>query len=198
MTQTLTWLDCETISLKPWRRAWEIALITRHPDEPDLEWQWFIHPADLDWANADPVALDIGRFWDRHPHGPYLRDGGDPDAAPSLAGVYRLAPVLEAVARETVDRALILGSNPSFDTSTLEPRMRDLGIVPGWHHHSEDVPTLAKGWLLGRGLPLPEGGKSDDYCRAVGVEPDCYERHSALGDCRLFRDVYDVLHGRAS
>lgn len=196
---SLIFMDTETTGLDPTlRRAWEIALITRHPGEPDIEWQWFIDPIDLDWANADHTSLDFGRFWDRHPHGQYLKNGGHPAEALGLHQVFRLAAVLEAVARETRDRALILGSNPSFDTATLEPRMRDHGIVPGWHYHPEDVPTLAKGWLLGRGHPLPANGKSDDYCRAVGVDPDRYERHSALGDCRLFRDVYDVVTGGAS
>lgn len=192
------WIDCETTSLKLDRRAWEIALITRHRDEPDIEWRWFIHPLDLDLSNADPTSLEFGHFYERHPHGPYLKAGGDVEHAPKMLGVFREAEVLLVVARETADRAMLYGSNPAFDVYTLEPRMHALDITPGWHYHPEDVPTLVKGWLLGQDRPLPEGGKSDDYCRAVGVNPDTYDRHTALGDCRLFRDVFDIVIGRAA
>lgn len=191
--RTLVWLDTETTGLHPARRAWDIALIVRHPGEPDTEWQWYIHPDDLDLPNADPSALRIGGFWDRHPHAKYLRGGGKPFDAPKMPGVHRLYEVLPVIARETAKRAIILGSNPHFDIATLEPRLDNFSITPEWHYHPEDVPTLVKGWLLGRGQPLPAGGKSDDYCRAVGIDPDQYQRHSALGDCRLFRDTYDAV-----
>jgi hypothetical protein len=59
------------------------------------------------------------------------------------------------------------------------------------------VPTLAHGWLLGAGKPVPRRPdgtvKSDDLSRAVGVDPDDYYRHTALGDCRWMRDLYDAV-----
>jgi DNA polymerase III epsilon subunit-like protein len=71
--------------------------------------------------------------------------------------------------------------------------MRACGILPSWHYHPIDVPSLAEGWLRGRGRPLPDQLKSDELCRAIGVDPDKYARHTALGDCELFRAVYETL-----
>src|SRR4030042_1086553 len=49
--------------------TWEIALVARQPGTTeDLERLWQIRP-DLTWA--DPVALDVGRYWER-------RQLGDP------------------------------------------------------------------------------------------------------------------------
>jgi hypothetical protein len=189
------WLDCETTSLGLNRRAWEIAFITRQPHQRDQEWQFFIHPADLDLPNADPESLKFGRFYERHPHGQFLADGGSPYDAPKLPGVYWLQEILSVVARETAG-ATICGSNPSFDTYTLEARNLEYGVAFTWHYHPEDTPTLARGWLLGRGLDAPR--KSDDIARACGVDPDRYGRHSALGDCRLFRDLSDVIEPKGS
>jgi hypothetical protein len=194
--RTRVWLDTETTSLDPrFRRPWEIAMIVRRPGERDSEpWQWFIHPADLDLPNANPDSLRIGGFWERHPNADFLADGGEPHSAPHLPGVYRLREVLPVIARETSDRAVICGSNPAFDMVTLEVAMLEAGITPGWHYHGEDVPSVARGWLLGRGLEAPR--KSDDIARACGINPDDFDRHSALGDCRLFRALSDVVEGR--
>ncbi len=193
--RTRVWLDTETTSLTYDRRAWEIAMIVRRPGERDSEpWQWFIHPADLDLPNADPDSLRIGGFWERHPNADFLAYGGSPDEAPMLPGVFPLRHALEVVARETADRATICGSNPAFDMYTLEVAMLQAGIKPGWHYHGEDVPSVARGWLLGLGRVAP--GKSDDIARACGVNPDDFDRHSALGDCRLFLALSDVVEGR--
>ena len=78
----------------------------------------------------------------------------------------------------------------------LGARMRAHGICPSWHYHPEDIPTLAHGWLLGAGKPVPERLKSDDISRACGVDPDQFGRHTALGDCRWMRALYDVVTGR--
>lgn len=191
--RTIAFCDTETTGLHAERRPWDIALIVRQPGQRDVEWQWFIHPADLDWAGADPVALDVGRFWDRHPNGAYLRAGGLPEAAPHAAGVYRLREVLPIVARETADKALIHGSNPHFDMETLAPRMREAGYQPGWAYHPKDLPNMIEGWLAGRGLPQPAEPKSDALFAAAGLDLDRYERHTALDDARLCRDAFDVV-----
>lgn len=190
----LVWLDTETTSLRHDRRAWEIAAIVRRPGLPDVEHQWLIHVADLDITNADPVALDVGGFWDRHPQAAHVRDGGDPTKAPPADGVFALTSALRQLAVLVADRALILGSNPAFDTYTLEPRMLETGIPPGWHYHPVDVPTLAQGWILGAGKPLPDSTKSDAISLAVGIDPARYDRHAALGDCRWLRDLYDAVN----
>jgi hypothetical protein len=38
---------------------------------------------------------------------------------------------------------------------------------------------------------------SEVLSRAVGVDPNAYERHTALGDARWARDIYDAVTGGA-
>jgi hypothetical protein len=34
---------------------------------------------------------------------------------------------------------------------------------------------------------------SNDLSRGLGIDPDAYERHTALGDARWVRDQYDAM-----
>lgn len=179
---TIAFVDCETTSLRHDRRAWEIAVILRRPGKPDHEAAWLITYADLDLGNADLASLKFGRFYDRHP-------GAEVE-------LFDESEVLRRV--EWLTRgAILMGSNPSFDAETLSARMRAHGICPSWNYHLEDVPTMAKGWLYGSGRPLPETWKSDQISLACGVNPEKYDRHTALGDCEWIRDLYGVVTGGA-
>lgn len=180
----IVFIDCETTSLRPDRRAWEIALIKREdPGRRDREASWFVTLDDLDLGNADLMSLKIGGFYDRHPE---IRQ-------PHADSLPREAQILTEV--EVLTRgALVLGSNPSFDMETLGAAMRRVGICPSWHYHPVDVPTMAQGWLLGNGInvaDLPQ--KSDDISLAVGVDPTKFDRHTAIGDCYWISDLYDAI-----
>jgi hypothetical protein len=70
--------------------------------------------------------------------------------------------------------------------------MSAYGIKPAWHYHPEDVPSTARGWLLGRGYVNPPA-KSDLISLACGIDPARYGRHEALGDCRWLRDLSDLI-----
>ncbi|GLY08287.1 hypothetical protein [Actinoplanes sp. NBRC 101535] len=186
MTRPLVFLDTETTSLGPDRRPWEIAAILREPDGTDTEYCWFVDPRDLDLGNADPASLQFGRYYDRHSaYTPY-----DPNRhATRVRRETDVLHLLEGLTRG----ATLLGSNPAFDADMLATRMRANGICPSWHYRLEDVPTMAKGWLYGTGRPLPEPAKSDQISLACGVDPQRYDRHTALGDCRWIRDLYDTI-----
>ena len=57
---TLAFIDTETTGLVPDRHTiWEVALITPAGDEH--VWQF-----PVDEMAADPFALNIGRYWERH------------------------------------------------------------------------------------------------------------------------------------
>ena len=181
---TIAFVDIESTSLRSDRRAWEVAVILRRPRQPDHEESWFVEWHDLDLGNADLKALEIGRFYDRHPQGK-RRDGA-----------YILPSSEEDVLLEVEEltrSAVLMGSNPSFDAETLSARMRAHGICPSWNYHLEDVPTLALGWLYGSGKPIPEVRKSDQISLACGVDSAKYQRHTALGDCQWTRDLYDAV-----
>jgi hypothetical protein len=64
----LVFIDTETTSLRPDRRAWDIGLIVRQEGQEDREQSWFVDWADLDLGNADPFALKIGGFYDAPAH----------------------------------------------------------------------------------------------------------------------------------
>jgi hypothetical protein len=185
----LVFLDTETTSLRHDRRAWEIAAIVRDPAQPeagDVELSWFVAIDDLDLGNADLMSLKIGRYFDRHPDAVPLVDTNPFDDGPA-----REAYVLFDLER-FLRGATLVGAVPNFDAEVLGNRMRAHGICPSWHYHLVDVETLAAGH---RGFTPPWG--FDDILAAYGLQYDETDRHTALGDARMARDLYDaVLGGR--
>jgi DNA polymerase III epsilon subunit-like protein len=194
----IVFIDTETTSLRPDRRAWEVGLIVRSEDGThDTEHHWFIDVRDLDLGNADVMSLKIGRFYERHPQ---------------IAAEHLSSPAVrrEDEAMRQIERltrgAHLVGAVPNFDADVLGARMRANGICPSWHYHLIDIEALAVGYLSGlrsdeppgmNDYPLSLPWKSDDLSRAVGVEPDEDKRHTALGDAAWARDVYDAVTGHA-
>jgi hypothetical protein len=215
MTSRICFLDCETTSLRYDRRAWEIGVIVREAGRPDTEHFWFVAASDLDLGNADLMSLKIGRFHERHPE---YKLGGD-----GYGDTVREADAMHYV--EALTRgAHLVGAVPSFDADVLGTRMRANGICPSWHYHLIDVEALAVGWINGRrarqneivdGYPLENDGqeapglvrwndpikhgqppwKSDDLSEAVGVSASFEGRHTALGDARWARALFDAVMG---
>jgi hypothetical protein len=201
MERSRVWMDVETQGLHRQRRAWEIAAIVRPHDgtrADDIEFSCFVDIADLDLSNAEPDALAIGRFWERHPQahlvplvGTLLGVERELPAVPPAGAVRREWEALSTLA-DLTKGAIIHGSNPAFDVETLSPRMAVSRLEPGWHYHPEDTPGVARGWLLGRGhRDVPR--KSDQVSALCGIDPTRYDRHTALGDCRWTRDLTDLI-----
>lgn len=103
--------------------------------------------------------------------------------------------------------ATILGMVPSFDEERLRRLLVRLGQCPGWHYRPVDVETLAAGYRAGRAdQTIRSGGyvgeefvpaipwKSDALSKAIGVDPDQFDRHTALGDARWTRAIYDLVY----
>lgn len=186
----LVFLDTETTSLRHDRRAWEIGLIIRDEDaSSDNEYTWYIAAADLDLGNADLMSLKIGRYFERHPDA--LRAAGQSPHGDPEDDTYRSYPehmVLRDLEGTFLRGATIVGAVPWFDTDVLGQRMRAHGICPSWHYHLVDVETLAAGAL---GQPPPWG--FDDLLATYGLSYDEADRHTALGDARMVRDLYDAV-----
>lgn len=180
----LVFLDTETTSLRHDRRAWEIALITRDTENGDLEHSWFVDADDLDLGNADLNSLRIGRFYDRHPDVCPFPDT-DPFGAATIA-----EPDVLRMLEHSLRGATIVGAVPNFDAEVLGTRMRAHGICPSWHYHLVDVETLAAGALK---QPPPWG--FDDLLAVFGLKYAEADRHTALGDARMVRDLYDAVLG---
>lgn len=203
----LVFLDTETTSLRPDRRVWEIGAIHRVPGLRDEEYHWFIDPEDCDLAGADPFSLNIGGYWRRHPRpqpryarGRPLRGGPEREAesVPAFQALGELEQVLRG--------AHVIGAVPNFDDHVLSTQMRGYGIAPTWHYHLIDIEPLIIGWLAGQraaGMALrQEAGdlcppwNSDQLSRSVGVEPPGPDqRHTALGDARWVRQLWDAITG---
>jgi len=165
--------DSETLGLNPHLHPiWELAIIL--PDTGD-EHIWQVRPTPTEVSAADPIAVRISGFDKRYDDAAALRKG------------------------ETVDRFSellrgrhIVGAVPSFDEERL--RLMYLSVhgmhdrFP-WHYRLVDVESgmLAK-------LGVGPGQEPDALAALLGVtvHPD---KHSALGDARWVRAVFEALVG---
>lgn len=174
MSAPLVILDTETTSLRRDRRAWDIGMIRLdHTGMRELG----IYVTDVDLSNADPMSLNIGRFYQRHLVYRARPGSGDGNDAMPEAEASKLV-------EQWTRGAHIVGAVPNFDTEVLGDMLYRHKLCPAWHYHLQDVETLAAGYLLGRGEAPALPWKSEDLSRAVGVDPDGFDRHTALGDCR--------------
>lgn len=175
----LAFVDTETTGLDPDRHEiWEVGLIIREEDGSEREHLWYLAP---DLGTADPVALEIGRFFERHPW--YSGD-------PALAALHPVqVPASFAAEFMGLTRGChLVGAVVSFDALRLDRLLRANRALGLWHYHLVDVEALVAGAL---GVAPP--WSSRDLSAAVGVAPPGDEdRHTALGDARWARDLYDA------
>jgi hypothetical protein len=214
-TAPVCFLDTETTGLDPARHEiWEVALIL--PDGAEHVWQL---PVDL--ARADPIALNIGRFHERRlppPGGGFVHLDGRTTVP--LEVEEREGGCLQWTTRTFAEQFVRLtrglhlcGAVVSFDERRLWDLLRKNGECPVWHYHVIDVEALAVGWLRALAKGISIGGdvsryekavagrklagnlpwKSDDLSRAIGVDPDQFDRHTALGDAKWAKAMYDAV-----
>ena len=169
---TVVFVDTETTGLDSQRHdVWDIALIV-----DGGEHEWHLLPR---LEGADPEALRVSRFVGR------TRKPGWVWHDPLEAA--------EAVADLTAGRHLV-GAVPWFDAGFLATFLREYGKVPSWHYHMVDVEALAIGWLSRGSQPLVPPWDSAHLGRLIGVpEPPFRERHTAIGDARWARAMYEAV-----
>ena len=194
----LTFVDAETDGVHPGRKPWEIAVIRREPDGCETEWSAFV---EIDLSDTpDGFGISVGKFYERHPHGQVL---ANPDAAglPKSDWVTSRELAAHRIARMT-HGAVLVGINPAFDADVLENLLRAHGLLPAWDYTPICAKTRAVGWLIGRGLldPKTDGPpwRTADILEKLGIVVPDEERHTALGDAKLARRIYDALLERAS
>lgn len=186
----VAFVDIETTDLdRDIREAWEVAIITANGDEA----VWHL-PVDL--SKANPMSLSMNGFIERY------NDWGTPR--------HEWPDVRAEVARDiaTMTRGLhLIGACVSFDEVTLWKLLRDNGECPMWHYHQGDVENLAAGYLASGVAPQASPGvdyppnlhrppwDSKLLSLAVGVDPEKFDRHSALGDARWAKAIYEAVMG---
>jgi DNA polymerase III epsilon subunit-like protein len=211
----IVFCDTETTGLRDDHEPWEIALIVRDYSAGlgDVEHLYAVRP---DLRVAESGALSIGRYYQRTRN---LREPAelvDPGAV-NLAGVdprsdrWRWSEpeaAAAAVARITAG-AVLVGSNVQFDARMLSRWLRANGQAPAWHYRPVDVGAIALGYLRGIRDAAPAGSDLEQAARpdwllpwstdmlatVLGVSCPPEQRHTALGDARFVRDLYDQTTG---
>lgn len=196
MTPAVVFLDTETTGLSLDDDIWEFAAIRREPDGQERAFHLFIQHDSIKCARLPESFREdhVARF---------------PSCGSSLVvSRYRAAVAIHNI---TSGRAHIVGAVPNFDTERLARMFDAAGVsMPEWHYHLIDVENLAVGWLHGRygprdgGRPVEAEGEavalpwdSDALSAAVGVDPDQFDRHTAMGDVRWSMAIYDACTGGA-
>ena len=206
----LAFVDCETTGLDPDRHeVWEIAVIAaehepRRVESDDQgtsgvlrvtdEWRRQMQPSHL--HQADPIALRIGRYWERR----------DDHVIP-----YLHHPHVALSVEELTRGRIMVGAVPSFDAAFLSRLLHEHNLPAGWHYQLLDVETLVAGYIAGlTGHPdvteawdrdgrlvhhddaIPPWN-SDRLLGRVGAIVRDDDRHTALGDARWAMKAYAAV-----
>jgi hypothetical protein len=198
----IVFLDTETTSLIPGPATiWELAVILRDlnaHEEGDTEFLWHMRP---DLTGADPRSLEVGGYYERcmargFPPGTAFRLLSPPDDTGEQTSPRRLVTAdLAAEVAPMLSGTHLIAANPAFDAAHMEALLRANGECPAWDYHLTDIGSLVRGWAARGSRLLPFPLKVADAARVAGIDPDQYEAHSALGDARLVRDIYDAVTG---
>lgn len=192
----LIFVDTETTGLDVRKHhIWEVAVIVREPGLDDVELLWQVRP---DLTEAEPKALEIGRYEERF----VVPDGWEAACVLDGKATFRLTlPEFLTDLQDELRDGVLIGSNPAFDDRFLTALMQDHGMRTPWHYRPDDVVAMAAGWLYAHGetAALGRPWKSYEISEAVGVpRPTAEAGHTALGDARWARDLYDAITGGPS
>ncbi|HEX7277874.1 MAG TPA: hypothetical protein VF244_10910 [Acidimicrobiales bacterium] len=196
-------VDTETTGLDPDRHEiWEVALIL--PDGAEHVWQL---PVDL--ARADPIALNIGRFHERRAKG-WRTWNVHQDDESNITDPSWFAQEFVRLTRGLH----MVGAVIDFDADRLWRLLRANGECPMWHYHKVEIEAMVVGYARGLCKGIATAGditkypgavaakkvaappwKSDELSRAIGVNPDDFDRHTALGDAQWARAMYQKVMG---
>jgi len=186
---------------------WEFAAIVQGHRDPALdgEWLWQIQvDPDRFTRHADPAALEIGGFHDRYicPHTEVLLLQR-PESAVTLLPSLAALPVhwsrrhfashlvwLLGRADSAAPRTHWAGVVPEMDIRFITRLIRavvDDPVEMPWHYQPVDCEAVAAGAL---GMPPP--WDSMEISRHLGVTVFPHERHTALGDARWAKRIFDA------
>lgn len=156
-------VDTETGGLDADRHPiWEVCWATWE----ETRWSFRQRSVLHDPGQIDPWVLDNTGYRDS-----YRQSWAEPPSR-----------VWAEFAREAEGRHIV-GMVPSFDEERIRRALwAHCEQRPTWHYHLIDVETLMVGHLHADGMLPVLPWSSDELSRTIGVEPDEFERHSAMGD----------------
>lgn len=182
-------IDCETTGLIYGEHSViEIAYMHEDWDKPKVLIPYTYIPGEEDtwrppWAKADPVAMEINKFYERYPEG--VRASTNVDFREFI---------------ETVRDNTLVGANVRFDARFIHQELAS-DLEP-WHHRLIDLQVYAAGvfgWLELRGwsdivayIKEIQSYYDEDWrinLPMVETKPD----HSAYSDCLSVAEVYRWL-----
>ena len=186
----VVFLDTETTGLHPITdHIWEVAALRVEAGQPDEVLHFLVDhaPPGEEYLESKFAADYRARY--------------DPERA-----LIR-AVAVERLRRIFRGRAHMVGAVPSFDAERLGAMRRRAGIdePDPWHYHLIDVEALAVGYLqakrqyghhrtqqLIQDVTAPPWD-SNDLSSTVGVDPEQFARHTAMGDVLWAKAIYDAV-----
>lgn len=207
----IVFMDTETLGTHIDAPIWEFAAIRRNYYDGGVvkehELHMFIHHYAKPWLTGDDALPE--RFQVDY------RQRFDAGAA------YGKSGAAEVIAGFLAGKPHIVGAVPNFDTERISHQLLRPSHIPDpWHYHLIDVEALVMGYLngvaaravdearmrgeepnpawvdrQGRGRPP---WKSDELSAAVGVDPEQFDRHTAMGDVLWVKAQYDAVMGGAA
>jgi len=124
------------------------------------------------------MALEIGKFHDRY-------------KPTKIVSIENFATQFIRLTR----KMHLVGAVISFDADRLWRLLRAANECPLWHYHLIDVEALAVGYLAQSGTPISPPWKSNDLTDLLGLEVSEADKHTALGDARWAKLIYEKVMG---
>ncbi|BDY33182.1 3'-5' exoribonuclease [Mycolicibacterium mageritense] len=187
-------LDTETLGLDPAAPVWEFAAVRRFADGSEDKTEFQIRHDPAHWLDQLAEQPNGQQFVDDYANRYDHRDA---------ASEFDAAVMMNIVTRG----AVVIGCNPSFDLERIARLLRKHGMEPDWHYRPVCVTTFAAAALHvcadALGIPISKSEivlalpwSSDEVSRSIGVNPDDYDRHTAIGDVRWALAQWDAITGR--
>lgn len=192
----IVFMDTETLGLSMDSPIWEFAAIRR-----------------LNLGNGLAAEKSLHLFI-RHHAAPWLEDFPEEFAADYRARYSDIESVHQMEAAERITefmqgRPHVVGAVPNFDTERIAHQLlRPNRMREPWHYHLIDIENVVVGYLAGCSIRdgdtpgenphLQPPWKSDNLSRAVGVDPEQFARHTAMGDVLWVKAQYDAVMGGAA
>lgn len=198
----IVFLDTETLGTDIDSPIWELAAVRRHSSGGETPLHIFIDHDPDPW-------MDNPEFPDR------FKD--DYKARYNVYNSMTRSDAAAVLKNFLTGRPHIVGAVTNFDTERIAHQLlRPKGIGELWNYHLIEIENQVVGYIRAVSEVVSAAGVSDlffdlggqsitdllqlpwnsnELSRAVGVDPDQYDRHTAMGDVRWVMAQYDAITG---